>query len=634
MIGEMTNDLHVLCADRDGRLGAFIFCLRPAMGAWINAGAVYSLPPTPTRNQLRSRMKSIRLIAVCLMAVTPAVSTRVAVAQEGEPSAKDSAPVLVSLPARTPEPVIVFVSPLVRVNGEAVDRFRVLELSGAPVDKEVSLLLRSASSLTPRRAGPSGPAFSVIPPEVLIVSNTALPFSQNYGSLWAGRGTSTQTSFGIKLEGSRVRVILAPELVSSENRDWLLRSPPFDAPHLTPAIPPDLSGGGFVFPFYVATYPIDQPMRFGDARIRRLDPGQSSVLLSFGRLEAGLSTEHEWWGPGIRNAIVLSNNAPGFPHLLLRTARPLRTRFGNVEARWIVGGLVESDYFDTTATNDVRSLASLAATLETAWDPNLTVGFARSVYATSRGWGAVPFRWLNVFTRTHARGPRTATDTTFGPGGKDQVNSLFARWVFPTAGFEAYAELGRTRLPTSVRDLLVDPNHTQGYTLGLQWARPARRSGGVRLQAEVTQLEASSTQVDRPTGSWYTSRNVVQGYTNRGAILGGSIGPGASSQWLALDYLARGWRFGIFGGRIRWNQDVHSATEWPVHVGYCNHDVSVYPGARAAASGRFGYLSLNYTMQHRMNVFFQNDGGCPNFGPRLDIRNNTLSITFSPFNRR
>jgi len=480
----------------------------------------------------------------------------------------------------------------------------------------------------------SGWSLSTISPQFLIVSNSALPFSQNYGSLWAGRGVSSRTLAGFRLESDRVRLILAPEFVSEQNRDWLLRRYPYNQAHNTPAVPSDRSGGGYVFPFYPGTFPIDQPMRYGNKRISRLYPGQSSVLVTVGRIEGGFSTEHEWWGPGIRNAIVLSNNAPGFPHLVLRMSHPLQTRFGNLEARWLVGGLTESKYFDTVSTNNVRSLASIAATLETAWDPNLSFGFARSVYATSNGWGPIAFRWLDVFANTHRPNERPVSDTALTPGGRDQIFSLFGRWVFPNDGLELYAEWARTQLPRDLRDAFVAPNHSQAYTLGLQWARPVARSGHFRFQTELTQMEQSSTRRDRPVGSWYASRRVVQGYTNQGEVLGASIGPGASSQWVATEYIRPSWRIGLYAGRIRWNEDVHNATNFPVYVYYCNHDVSIYTGARAASSSRFGSISVDYSMQNRLNAFFQNDGGCPNVGNRLDIRNNTLSITFTPFSRR
>src|SRR6266498_3670297 len=176
-------------------------------------------------------------------------------------------------------------SELFLVTSEAVDRIRLGQLTQSGTDRW-SLLLRSASSLSPRvQRGGGGWAVSAIAPQVLIVENTALPFSQNYGSLWAGRGTSSRTLAGVKLESTRLRVILAPELVSEENRDWLLRRFPYNQAHNTPAVPPDRSGGGYVFPFYVGTFPIDQPLRFGNKRITRLAPGQSSALVSGDRFE-------------------------------------------------------------------------------------------------------------------------------------------------------------------------------------------------------------------------------------------------------------------------------------------------------------------------------------------------------------
>jgi hypothetical protein len=524
-------------------------------------------------------------------------------------------------------------SSLVLVTSETVDRFRLDQLVNG-VAAGQSLLLRSASTLTlPVPTEPGSVRLSPLVPQLLFVGNTQIPFSQNYGALWAGRGLSTRTLTGFKLESRRVRFIFAPELISSENSDWVIRPFPFDQ-HV-PAIPQDRAGGGYVFPYYVASqWSIDQPLRFGKGPIRRFDLGQSTAMVSTNRVDFGFSNENEWWGPGIRNAIVLSNNAPGFPHLFIRTAHPFTTRLGLVEARWLVGGLTESKFFDTVSTNNVRSLASIATTLQTAWNPNLSFGFARSVYSTATGWGQVPWRWLDVLSRTADTGDATPEDATRKPTRKDQLFSLFARWVAPADGLEVYAELARTQLRLNLHDLLVRPNHTQAYTLGLQWRRPAWFGGIIRVQPEITQMEQSATFRDLPQESWYMSTRVIQGYTNRGEVLGASIGPGASSQWLAVDYLQPSWRFGVYGGRIRWNEDVHSTFGFPDYQGYCSHDVSLYPGVRMASLSRLGTLTADVSFQDRENFLFQNDGGCPNVGVRRDIRNRTLSITFSPFSIR
>jgi hypothetical protein len=558
----------------------------------------------------------LKFCIAALLVAASSIST-LGAAQQPTPAIPDSAPFRGSS--------------LVLVTSEAVDRLRLNQLVDGVAPGQ-SLLLRSASSLTPRSTSDLRPVrLSALTPQELFVHNTALPFSQNYGALWAGKGLSTRTLIGFKLETPRVRLIVAPELISSENSDWVIRPFPFDQ-HL-PAIPPDRAGGGYVLPYYVASeWSIDQPLRFGKGPMRRFDPGQSSLVISTNRFEYGFSNENEWWGPGIRNAIVLSNNAPGFPHFLIRTARPLSSRLGLVEARWLVGGLTESHFFDTVSTNNVRSLASIVATLQTAFDPNLSVGVARSVYSTATGWGQVPFRWFDVLARTADTGNATPQDPVTKAVRKDQFLSLFMRKVFPDDGLEIYTEWARTQLSLNLRDFLTAPNHTQAYTLGLQWRRPAWRGGMFRLQTEVTQLEQSATFRDRPQESWYMSSRVIQGYTNRGEVIGASIGPGASSQWLAMDYLRPSWRFGAYGGRIRWNEDVHSTANFPVYVGYCSHDVSLYPGVRAASISRLGTITADVSFQNRQNVFFENDGGCPNVGIRRDVRNRTLSITFFPFN--
>ncbi len=521
---------------------------------------------------------------------------------------------------------------LVLVTGDDVDNLRTDQLR-AGVAPGQSLLLRSASSLTPSRAAPEGGwRVSGVTPQILITLNSALPFSQNDGALWAGKGLSTRTLLGFKLETARARIIFAPEIILSANADWPLKQD-FYVPDV-PQVPSGRGSRGYVLPYYFWTFPIDQPMRFGPNPIRRFDLGQSAAMVSIGRFDLAFSNESEWWGPGIRNAIVLSNNAPGFPHLFVRTSRPFRTRFGDLDARWLVGGLKESSYFDTVSTNNVRSISSFAATLQTRWDTNLNVGFARSVYATASGWGQFPWRWFHALTPANSPLASAANDSSVSEEGRDHLYSLFARWVFPAEGFEAYAEWARTRFPLSLRDFLTAPNNTQGYTIGAQWRGANWRGGTFRLQGEVTQLEQSATFRDRPLGSWYASPRVTQGYTHKGEMLGASIGPGASSQWLAVDFIKPQWKLGAFAGRIRWNEDVHSTWGFPEYVAYCSHDVSLYPGLRGARIGRLGSVSAELSFQNRLNAFFQNGGGCPNNGRRLDIRNTTLSINFAPLNRR
>jgi hypothetical protein len=369
------------------------------------------------------------------------------------------------------------------------------------------------------------------------------------------------------------------------------------------------------------------PLRFGDRGLQRIDAGQSSVVVRVGRAEIGVATENEWWGPGVRNALILSSNAPGFPHAFLRTAAPIDTRVGAFEARWLVGGLAESPYFDTDPENDLRSISLLALTWQPRWERDLTLGVARAVFAPASDWNAVAGSFSQVFANVP---PFDAAK----PSERDQLLSLFFRWVFPADGFEAYAEWARADQPVSLRDFLLAPNHSQAYTLGLQWAGNevtpwrTRARGRVRVRGEVSFLEQSTTFRMRPIGTWYTSPRVVQGYTNRGQALGAAIGPGASSQYVGVDYLAAAWQVGVFAERIRSFEDAHSVDPGS---GFCNHDVSALPGAAMAVRTRVGTLAASYSSGWRHSVYFlarEVIGACPLI-KGLDVRNNSLSLTFS-----
>jgi len=486
-------------------------------------------------------------------------------------------------------------------------------------------LLRSPSdALHPLPSAPRSFRWALLAPEVLVVSNSALPFSVNDGPMWAARGWSEDIRAGLRLQWGRFSLVLAPELVATENLSYELPPPQVQLPR-----PPGRSP--FSTPWHVGVYSIDLPLRFGERGLRRLDAGQSTLAADLGSVTVGLSTENEWWGPGIRNAIVLSNNAAGIPRAFVRTTRPVRTGVGTFAVRWFLGELSESPYFDTTAANNRRSITALAATWTPAGAPNLTLGFTRAVYAPLVGSDDVFGHALDVLL---GRGPHLVPGDSVSKPSRDQVFSLFGRWVFPADGFAVHAEWARTELPGSLRDLLTSPNHSQGYTVGLEWARPVRAGrDAVRLQAEATYLEKPPAFRNQREETWYTSAASPQGYTQRGQVIGAAIGPGASSQWLSVDYLAPTWRVGVFGGRIRWDDDALYSFAGFYENKWCAHDVSLFGGMTGAVRSRWGRLEASVTAGERLNVFFYHLTWCGPTAARqdiLDARNTTLELRFSP----
>ena len=530
--------------------------------------------------------------------------------------------------AQAGSPAPEWLSPLAGIGSPAEDRARLRQLLGRE-DTE-GFLVRSPSSRTPGLAAEGdGVRWWIVPPEVDAVWNGQIPFSLNDGALWAGRGANLQATAGAAVAAGPVTLVLAPQLTYSENRAF----------QTLPSVGDDRSA--FASPWYAGAYSADLPLRFGDRPLLRLHPGQSSLSVRADPVVAGVSTENQWWGPGIRNAIVLSDQAEGFPHLFVRTAAPVRTRFGSLEGKWIAGGLTESLFFDTLSANDVRSLSGFAATFRPAAQPDLTVGLSRVVYGAVEGAGGVPGRALDAFlwwgepswTPPDSAAPDSAAYVPAEPGasGREQVLSLFGRWVFPREGLEVYAEWARLDLPSSPVDLLNQPNHTQGYTLGLQWARPVREEGVLRFQSELTYLEESATFNNRPTPVYYVSRSVRQGYTQRGQGIGAAVGPGGSGQWIAGDYLAPGWSLGAFGGRIRWNNDVYYLEPGRAYIA---HDVSVFGGLRGGGRVWSVYASAELSAERRYNYLFQNPETEPYGDRAIDLWNQTLRITLTPYRPR
>ena len=274
----------------------------------------------------------------------------------------------------------------------------------------------------------------VAAPELRVVNNSALPFSLNDGPLWAGRGTNALVTAGLGLRFGAIRLILAPQFTTSENRAFQVIPYPQNDP---------AQRSVWANPFHPPASSIDLPFRFGDASLRRFDPGQSSLTADLPRVSDRVATENLWWGPGARNAIVLSNNAAGFPHVFVQTRDGVRTRIGRFDAQWILGG----------STNPVSSIPSEQTTFARSADSlssGRRVQTADSASALhdwcSRLPGIAVFRPAPRSTFCGMSATRTQIRRTVRKAG-DRIEPFpfFGRWVFPQAGFETYAELGTVR---------------------------------------------------------------------------------------------------------------------------------------------------------------------------------------------
>jgi Capsule assembly protein Wzi len=517
---------------------------------------------------------------------------------------------------------------VVTVSGDSVDQLRLAYLLGKGSDDR--MMLRSTSTLTDpgRGSGRRSRSFTLVFPQITYVNNTKLPFGQNDGALWAGVGANVRALAGFTATYGPVRLIAIPELAYSANNRLPIN--PVD-PRFVPQ--PDLLAGRnhFSSPWNQFPYSIDLPWRMGDAPIRKVYPGQSSLTVTAGPIQIGAATENEWWGPALRNPIVMSDNAAGMPHGFIRTSGPLNTLIGRIDAHWMLGTLKESGFFDESPHNNTRSLSALAIAWKRNADANLTLGFTRAVFAEVPSGDNVASHFLDALKNVGHPDALGIEDRRMTPG-SDQLMSLFGRWAFPVYGLETYIEWARADFPISIRDFLEQPEHSRGYTAGLQWVRTIGSDMRLRLQGEATNEEQSTTYRFRPVGSYYTSRSVIQGYTNFGQIIGSGIGPGSSAQWLDADFFKGGWLAGITVGRTRFNNDAYFMLPFALsYANQCAHDVTMYPGVRGGYSNSFFRIKVDYQHANRYNTFFQNRESCAKGGAGSDRVNKNLQVTLSTF---
>jgi len=369
--------------------------------------------------------------------------------------------------------------------------------------------------------------------------NSAFPYGWNDAGMIPSVGYQTMVAAGIYAKYKWFSLQLRPEFVFAENKAYMGYNG--DNTYAWGA-------------WYEFANTIDMPERFGDGTYSKFLPGQSSFRFNYGPASIGISTENVWWGPGIHNSLLMSNNAPGFPHLTLNTTRPVHTPIGAVEGQLIAGKLVGSGFPPTPLGNpehfdehyapkndDWRYISGIALSYQPKWVSGLSVGFTRSfvVYSEDLGGGLKGYLpLLGPGSKDVLRNPEELEGRESRMN-RDLYGSVFARWLMAKGNAEIYVEYGRTDPPWNQRDLIVEMDHSRAYVIGFRKLLPLNAAKGRLLQigVEATQLEKTRTNEIRTSPSWYTDPHVRHGYTHLGQVLGAGIGPGSNVQLLNVSWI-------------------------------------------------------------------------------------------------
>jgi hypothetical protein len=353
--------------------------------------------------------------------------------------------------------------------------------------------------------------------------------NRNDGPMIPAKGYQSLVSFGFYAKAGPLSVQIRPEYVFAGNSKFNeYRS------HLGAA---------------------DLPGRFGDDHYSKLLWGQSSVRLNFDPISIGLSNENLWWGPGKQNSILMSNTASGFKHLTLNTSRPVRTPIGSLETQ-IIAGRLEGSGFKTSLPDDWRYLSGLVLSYQPRWLPGLFLGMSRSfqIYQEDMDDSFGDYMpILQAFQKI-----KTVEDIKR----RDQLTSIFARWLLIGSGSEVYFEYGKNDHSWNTRDFLMSPYHSRAYTLGMNKLMPYKGKVDefIQLGIELNHLEQSIDRIFRSAGEWYMHSQVLHGYTNRGEVLGAGIGPGGNLLSVNLSWVKGLKQTGLQIERYEHNGDLANAS--------------------------------------------------------------------------
>jgi|694.fasta_scaffold07461_2 hypothetical protein len=386
--------------------------------------------------------------------------------------------------------------------------------------------------------------------------NSHHPVGQNFGVMLPTVSPQLYLSAGVYFKHKRWEFQFQPEIIYSNNRPFET----FKHENYDP----------IWWSYYKWLNNVDAPEQFGTKPILKAFPGQSKIQYNFYKdISVGISTQNIWWGPGIKNSLLMTNNAAGFLHVALQTNKPIVSKWGTFEAQMVFGKLDNSTIFppDTNRVmngvilynpkpNNWRYFTGYTFSFQPKWVPGLFLGASKSTSIYNNNMSGpldlLPFAGLLVSNAEKAN-----LKATYG--------SVFFRFLLKEARAEVYAEYGRNDRGASIVNLITDKNYNRGYVVGFRKITNENRHH-IRFEVttEFTNLQATNAQEVYNARSWYINSNVRQGYTQLGKIMGAGIGSGGKSQSIDISILKRRAKMGIMLERIVQNNDFYYNAYYPI----------------------------------------------------------------------
>ncbi len=467
--------------------------------------------------------------------------------------------------------------------------------------------------------------------------NTHHPYNRNNGTMIPNRGYQHIISPGIFLKIGPLSIQLKPEHHFSENKL-------FDG-------------------FWEGHYPviwakryrlwnnIDMPERFGNSQHNKTTWGQTAIRLNWKKISIGISNENLWWGPSLRNSIMMSNHAQGFKHITFNTINPIKTIFGSIEFQFITGRL-ESSGFTPPRTDyeyqgqklyvpkinqlsrkdDWRFLQGYILSYSPDFIDGLSVGLIRWVQMYSAlvegkyTWMKGKPTYFPVFNNLFRKNDKFVDYESQ----TNQAAGIFLKWLWKDSKAEIYTEFHFNDAKLNIRDLILDSDHSRAATIGIQKIFNINKNNYL-LNWEWTQMEQNASRLIRNAGSWYEHYNVYDGYTNLGEVLGSSIGPGSNSHYISINRIRDFEKIGLGFEIIDHDNDFfHEAFSSAKDFRRYWKDINFHLNYNKKFKNF--QLSSNLVFTRSLNYQWElDDFAEPYYHPGRDVNNFHLSLKFTYF---
>jgi len=383
----------------------------------------------------------------------------------------------------------------------------------------------------------------LLPVSILTRTNGHHPYGWADGPMVPSKGFQSYLSGGVFAKCGPLEMQFRPEFVSAQNKAF--QNPPFRGPG------------------------IDFPERMGQMPYQKSFPGQSYAKIIVGPMAAGYSTENIWWGAGLKNGIIMSNNAPGFGHFTINSIRPIKTPIGSFEGQMVGGKLRHSGFryplryepgtwppiagdviADTSISPFHTFFNGTTGVFQPKGFPGLSLAATRIVQVKGEPYSPADyFRVLYLSSRGEQLGSGGDSNTL----NRNQIVSISMRYLLPESHAELYVEVGREDWAWDVEDFITRPGANTAWMGGFRKIEPLPNKGSFfQFFGELTHLQRPQ---DVNYYSFYQNGNGV-GWTNQGQVLGAGIGPGSNMFTLGLiqydDFKSTGLEF----ERVVYNEDL------------------------------------------------------------------------------